>query len=151
MAKMNTPHDQARAATPAAPAARLGRANPLTDSQRALLQAALMARVRELDGRLAQHHEGATRAEHAHELLERDADDASQQAMDREVDLGLSDLETRELDALGLALARIHEPGFGLCTDCAAEIPFERLKVEPQAVRCVACATQIEHRKELMK
>jgi DnaK suppressor protein len=135
---MNTPRDPARPAPQARPSARLSRANPLTDSQRALLQAALLARVRELDRRLTQH-------------LERDADDASQQAMDREVDLGLSDLETRELDALGLALARIHEPGFGLCTDCAAEIPFERLKVEPQAVRCVACATQLENRKELMK
>lgn len=148
---VNTTHDPARTATQAAAHARLRRASTLTDSQRALLQAALLARVRELDGRLTQHHEGASRVEHAHELLERDADDASQQAMDREVDLGLSDLETRELDALGLALARIHEPGFGLCTDCAAEIPFERLKVEPQAVRCVACATQLENRKELMK
>ena len=145
---MNATPDPVRAATPARCATQEDR---LSAPQRALLEAELLARIRELDWRLAQHHEGTSRAEHAHELLERDADDASQRAMDREVDLGLSDLETRELDALGLALARIHEPGFGLCTDCAGAIPFERLKAEPQALRCVPCATQLELRQELMK
>jgi RNA polymerase-binding transcription factor DksA len=123
----------------------------LTATQRALLEAGLLARMRELDQRLADHHEGASRAEHAHELLEQDADDASQHAMDREVDLGQSDREMRELDALGRALRRVHEPGYGLCMGCAAEIPFDRLKAEPQAERCVTCEAALETRQELMK
>ena len=148
---MNTVRDPSRTAAPAAPAVRLPPANPLSDSQRSVLRAVLVARMRELDTRLTEHHAGTSRVEHAQELLERDAEDASQQAMDREVDMGLSDLETRELDALGLALARLHEPGFGLCTDCAVPIPFERLEVEPQALRCVACASRLEYRQELMR
>jgi DnaK suppressor protein len=126
-------------------------ASPLTPGQRALLESELLARIRELDGRMAMHHGGATRAEHAQELLERDADDASQQAMDREVDLGLSDLEMRELDALGQALARLHGSGYGRCAGCGCEIPFDRLRVEPQAARCVACESALEYRQELLK
>jgi len=140
---MTTPADK----PPARAAARdATRPSPLSQAQRALLQAALLARMRELDRRLARHHEGASRVEHAHELLERDADDASQHAMDREVDMGLSDLELRELDALGQALARMDEPGYGWCIDCGSEIAFDRLKVEPQALRCVACASRLEVR-----
>lgn len=133
---------------PGAPAAAGG---CLTPGQRARLQAALLARVRELDARLALHHGGASRAEHAHELLERDADDASQQAMDREVDLGLSDREMRELDALGRALAHVHDESFGRCAACGSGIPFERLRLEPQATRCVACESRAEQREALMR
>lgn len=136
---------------PRAAASAAAQPRHLTAGQRALLESELRARMRELDRRLAHHHEGGSRVEHAHELLERDADDASQHAMDREVDLGLTDLELRELDALSRALARIGDSDFGRCTDCAAEIPFDRLKVEPQALRCVACASRLESRQELMK
>jgi RNA polymerase-binding protein DksA len=123
----------------------------LSPVQRALLEAGLLARMREFDQRLADHHGGTSRAEHAHELLEQDADDASQHAMDREVDLGQSDREMRKLDALGHALRRVREPGYGLCMACGAEIPFDRLKAEPQAERCVACEAALETRQELMK
>lgn len=123
----------------------------LTPGQLALLEAELLARMRELDRRLASHHGGASRVEHAHEMLEQDADDASQHAMDREVDLGLSDLEMRELDALGRALRRVQDAGYGTCTACEAPIPFDRLKAEPQAERCVSCESALESRQELMK
>lgn len=123
----------------------------LSASQRALLESELLARMREVDRRLWRHHGGVSRVEHAQELLERDADDASQHAMDREVDLGLSDREMRELDALGRALARIGDPGFGRCTACGVEIPFERLQVEPQAERCVTCESRLETRQALAR
>ncbi|MFM7704614.1 MAG: TraR/DksA family transcriptional regulator [Rubrivivax sp.] len=118
----------------------------LTASQRAQLAEQLRARLRELDRRLASHDGGASRVEHAHEMLEQDADDASQHAMDREVDLGLSDREARELDALGHALRRVQEGGYGTCTACAAPIPFERLQAEPQAERCLGCEAALETR-----
>ena len=123
----------------------------LTASQRAQLAEQLRARLRELDRRLASHHGGASRVEHAHEMLEQDADDASQHAMEREVDLGLSDLETRELDALGRALRRVRDSGYGICIACEAPIPFDRLKAEPQAERCVPCENVLDSRQELMK
>jgi DnaK suppressor protein len=116
----------------------------LTTGQRALLRAELELRKRALDQQLALHQEGRSRAEHAHDVLERDFDDAPQRAMDREVDMALSDLETQELGQVSRALLRLDEPDFGTCGDCAQEIPFDRLKAEPFAMRCVACETRHE-------
>ena len=47
--------------------------------------------------------------------------------------------ERRELAYVESSLTRLHEPEFGLCTDCGAEIPFSRLQANPIAVRCLAC------------
>lgn len=117
----------------------------LTAGQRALLKAELETKQKRLDGQLAIHQEGRTRAEHARDMLERDYDDAPQRAMDREVDLALSDIDLRELDEVNQALKKL-EVGddYGLCTDCGAEILFERLKVEPDALRCVNCESKHE-------
>jgi DnaK suppressor protein len=112
--------------------------------QRALLQAELELRQRHLDQTLSAHRQGATRVEHAHEWLAQDEESSSRHAMDREVDLALSDLDTAELGAVSRALARLREGGYGVCVDCGVEIPFDRLKVEPQAERCVPCESRRE-------
>jgi phage/conjugal plasmid C-4 type zinc finger TraR family protein len=52
-------------------------------------------------------------------------------------------VELREVEA---ALARVHEPDFGLCADCDADIPFARLEASPSATRCVACQALAERR-----
>ena len=52
-------------------------------------------------------------------------------------------IEWREVEA---ALARVHEPDFGLCADCDADIPFARLEANPSAKRCVACQARAEYR-----
>lgn len=117
--------------------------------QRALLQAELEMRQRRLDQTLSTHQEGASRVEHAHALLEQDEDGARRHAMDRELDMALSDLEIAELGAVSRALVRLRGDGYGLCTDCGAEIPFDRLKVEPQAERCVPCETRHEHSRKV--
>ena len=52
-------------------------------------------------------------------------------------------IEWREVEA---ALARVHEPDFGLCVECDADIPFARLEANPSAKRCVACQARAEHR-----
>lgn len=123
----------------------------LSARRRARLESTLLARMRELDRRLANHHGGASRVENAHEMLEPGTEDAAQHAMAREVDQSLSDLEMRELDALGNALARLHSAGFGRCTDCGSSIPFERLLVEPQAERCLACQSRLEGHQALTR
>jgi len=51
-------------------------------------------------------------------------------------------IELREVEA---ALGRLHQPEFGLCADCSAEIPFARLLASPVARRCVACQTRAEN------
>ncbi len=118
----------------------------LTAGQHALLEAELQLRLRQLDRSLAEHHGGLSRAEHAREVLQQDGDDAPQRDSERELDMALSDRETAELGAASQALARLREGTYGLCADCDAEIPFDRLKAEPWALRCVACETARESR-----
>ena len=55
--------------------------------------------------------------------------------------------DVEELRAVESALARLHEPGFGLCADCGAEIPFTRLQAAPAATHCRACAARHERRR----
>ncbi len=119
----------------------------LTSGQKALLEAGLTQRQHQLDRRLAEHTEGQTRAEHAREVLLQDGDDAPQREAERELDQALGDRDTVALGEVSAALARLRdtEAGrYGLCTDCDAEIPFDRLKVEPWALRCVPCQTAQE-------
>ena len=49
--------------------------------------------------------------------------------------------ELRELEA---ALTRIADGGYGACADCGADIPLARLRVQPAALRCVACQERHE-------
>ena len=116
----------------------------LTDGQRALIESALVLRQQQLDRQLAAHHEGLSRAEHAREVLQDEGHDAIQLEGEREIDLALSDLEVRELGEVSAALRRLQGGRFGLCADCEAEIPFDRLQAEPWALRCVACASRQE-------
>jgi RNA polymerase-binding protein DksA len=44
--------------------------------------------------------------------------------------------ELREIEAAG---ARIRDGSYGRCTDCGSEIALERLRIKPEAVRCIDC------------
>lgn len=116
----------------------------LTAGQRAQLEAALTMRLHQLERNLSTHQDGQSRPDHAREVLLSDADDAPQRDADREVDLMRSDLELDELGRVSRALRRVHAPEYGYCIDCGAEIAFDRLRVEPQALRCVACEARQE-------
>jgi DnaK suppressor protein len=116
----------------------------LTAGQRAQIKELLELRQHELDRRLAQELGQGSRAAHAREVLQQDDDDAPQRAADREIDLAQTDREMRELGAVSRALARLAQPDYGQCADCSAAIPFDRLKAEPWAERCVACETRHE-------
>lgn len=124
--------------------------SPLTAGQRALLREALVQRLHQLDSRLASHHEGLSRTEHAREVLQQDADDAPQRDSDRVVDLALTDMETVELGEVSQALARLNaEPNessstYGRCARCAADIAFDRLRAKPWATLCLDCANAQE-------
>lgn len=119
---------------------------PLTAGQRAQLQADLRRRQRQLDDRLAAHHGGLTRVEHAREVLLQDGDDTAQREGERDLDMALSDLETLQVGAVSEALLGLKEGRYGSCADCGAQIPFDRLQAEPWALRCVACQAQHEGR-----
>lgn len=112
----------------------------LTAGHRALLEAALVQRQHQLENRLQVQFSGLSRAEHAHEVLTQDGDDAPQRSSDREVDLAVTDIETQELGAVSAALRRLKAGEYGVCVDCGVEIPFDRLQAAPAALRCVGCA-----------
>lgn len=116
----------------------------LTAGQRALLQADLEQRQQDLDRRLKEHQGGLSRVEHAREVLTGDSDDVSHREADRELDMAISDREINELGAVSAALRRLRDGSYGTCEDCGADIAFDRLKVEPWAVRCVVCASRRE-------
>jgi DnaK suppressor protein len=111
----------------------------LTAGQHALLEAELEHRRKALAGQLAAHLHGQSRAERAHDLLEQDGDDAPQRAPELAMAAALTDRERRELDAVTAALQRLARGRYGQCVDCGNGIPFDRLKVEPWAERCVSC------------
>jgi len=116
----------------------------LSPGQRTLLQQLLQMRQHELDRRVALYQGGASRSEHASEVLQQDGDDAPQRDADREIDLARADRDIEELGAVSAALARIHDANFGQCVDCGNAIPFDRLKLEPWALRCVDCEAKRE-------
>lgn len=43
----------------------------------------------------------------------------------------------RELREVEAALQRMDERSYGICDECGNEIPFERLQVQPAAIRCI--------------
>ena len=119
---------------------------PLSAAQRTQLEGLLSTRLLAMQDQVSTHRQNLSRADHASELLVQDGDDAPQRASDREVDQALSDIDLQQLGALSRAMARIHDADFGLCADCELPIPFARLEVEPEALRCVACQAVHERR-----
>lgn len=118
--------------------------NNLTHEQRQALAAVLQERRRGIEQQLQARQQGRSTAEQALATREQDGDDALQLASEREVQEAVEGIEETELRSLRTALSRVQEPDYGQCNDCGKAIPFGRLQVEPQALRCVACETRHE-------
>jgi DnaK suppressor protein len=56
-----------------------------------------------------------------------------------EMDVAMVIGESRELQDIEAALARIADGSYGICIDCGGEIGRARLKADPTAKRCVPC------------
>lgn len=65
---------------------------------------------------------------------------------DLSVDLGNAAVtrDLVELRTIQGAYTRIDSGAYGDCVECGYEIPFERLKVHPQAERCAPCQDMYE-------
>jgi DnaK suppressor protein len=111
------------------------------------LKAMLEARREDLAAQRHAHLAGRTRAEQARDLLLQDADDATQRDADREVDLAMADREVVGLAAIDSALDRLAKGSYGDCVDCGSGIPLPRLKLAPEALRCVACEGRLERQR----
>lgn len=117
---------------------------PLTSGQQALLKADLEQRRATLSGQLAEHLHGQSRADRAREVMQQDGDDAAQRLPERDIAAALTAHEQRELDAVSAALQRLQRGEYGSCAECGVAIPFDRLKAEPWALRCVDCEARRE-------
>lgn len=116
----------------------------MTSGQRALLLAELEQRRDALRRQLDEHRRGRSAVERAHDMLTQDGDDAPQRLPEREIANALTEHEQRELDAVVAALERLARDEYGVCSDCGVDIPYDRLKVEPGALRCVGCESRRE-------
>lgn len=117
---------------------------PLTAALLQELQAALQTRRAQLDGQRLDHLDGETRAEHARGVLLQDGDDAPQRDAEREIDLARTDRDAVALAQIDAALQRLAQGHFGLCIDCGEPIASARLRLSPEAARCVACESRHE-------
>ena len=113
----------------------------LTQDQRSLLADLLHSRLADLKQTMESHLHGLTQAELARQTQLQDADDASQTAGRHEVEAVVSDIDSGEFRAIRDAIDRMKGSGYGLCADCGVAIPFGRLQLEPQALRCTPCQT----------
>ena len=114
----------------------------LSQQERAVLEKLLQSRIVDLER--ASQWQGESQAESARRTLQQDADDASQRAGAQEVEGIVADIDSSEFKALSDALQRIHSADYGRCVDCNDAVPFNRLELEPQTLRCAACQTRHE-------
>jgi RNA polymerase-binding protein DksA len=64
----------------------------------------------------------------------------------REIDYTLGDNAEQVLSEIDAALRRIDDRTYGICFNCANEIPRERLEANPWASLCIDCKRRSEGR-----
>lgn len=73
-------------------------------------------------------------------------DPTDQAAADHELDVAWS-VKMRAVEKLRRieqALTSLRERSYGICRRCGQEIPYARLKVQPDSLYCVHCQTALE-------
>lgn len=118
---------------------------PLTDAQRGELEATIQKRRSELGSEL---RAGLARSRRdTFGAIAGEAPDAGDEALASLVaDTGNAETarDMNELRTLDAAIVRIEDGTYGTCSDCGGDIPFERLRAQPGANRCVRCQSVYE-------
>ncbi|HKF15514.1 MAG TPA: TraR/DksA C4-type zinc finger protein [Gaiellaceae bacterium] len=70
--------------------------------------------------------------------------DTATETVDREIDYTLEEHDGRLLQAIDEAVARINAGIYGICVNCGAQIPHERLEAMPWATLCIECKRKEE-------
>jgi len=75
-------------------------------------------------------------------------DPMDQAAAEHELDVALSVklLAIEKLRRVEQALTSLHARSYGVCSCCGQEIPYARLKVQPDSRYCVPCLTLVEEK-----
>lgn len=117
----------------------------LTIEQRETLQSWLNFRAAVLRREIAAalRRSGNERAVSLANHLE-EIDDEAVADLESSIEIAEIERDVRELREVERALARLHEPEYGVCADCGSEIPFSRLSASPTATRCITCQRRAE-------
>jgi RNA polymerase-binding transcription factor len=81
------------------------------------------------------------------EVVDRAPVDEGDQSVSTELadlNMGMMNRHMREIRDIETAKARLQDAGYGTCAECGRDIGFERLLVQPTALRCVDCQEQWE-------
>jgi DnaK suppressor protein len=105
---------------------------PLTPAQLDELKALLLKRRDELQVEMQQNRENLTPPSN-------DEGAVVQRNVAREVEQTLTDLDASDHARIDRALKAMADGSYGQCGECGCDIPFERLKIEPQTEHCVTC------------
>jgi len=75
-------------------------------------------------------------------------DPIDQAAFEHEIHIALSVklLTIGKLRRIEQALTSLHTRSYGICSRCSHEIPYARLRVQPDSLYCVPCLTVIEQK-----
>ena len=116
----------------------------LTDADLQTIQRLLDEREATLQGEVRAANDDGAEAPEALSAEGRDAVDIG----DERVRTGMAHVDKQrdqeELMAIDAARGRIADGSYGDCIDCGQPIPFERLKAQPTALRCVPCQSRYE-------
>jgi DnaK suppressor protein len=80
-------------------------------------------------------------------LLRAELGDDLKADLNAEPELAAAVRDDRELLEVEAALRRLHQPDFGTCRACHADIPFSRLHANPAATLCLPCQVEEEQGK----
>lgn len=70
--------------------------------------------------------------------------DQSTDLSERELRMGMAELDRETMAAIDEALHKIEMGEYGVCASCGVEIPIERLMAIPTATLCVPCKEKFE-------
>ncbi|MEO8856300.1 MAG: TraR/DksA C4-type zinc finger protein [Burkholderiaceae bacterium] len=109
----------------------------LTPAQLDELKLLLLSRRDELEAEMRQNREN---------LSPPTADEGGmvQRNVAREVDQALTNIDATDLGRIDRALKAMADGSYGVCGECGCDIPYARLKVEPQTEHCVTCKARRE-------
>ena len=77
-------------------------------------------------------------------------DPIDQAASEHEIDIALSVklFAIEKLRRIEQALTSLHTRSYGICSRCNHQIPYARLRVQPDSLYCVPCLTIIEQQSD---
>ena len=102
----------------------------------------MLERKKELDEELAELY-----SQKAIDEVQDIGDQASSSSLET-LKISLQDAEVEEYNRILKALQMIDEGTYGMCSDCGQPISEKRLKMYPNAMRCLLCQEQLEEKRE---